>query len=167
MNAESKRAWIGFACAAALLAAALVWTARTARTARDLVKRLESRSADLAEIRALERRIRLSDERLAELRRRGPQTLVSPADLFTRMSPELPPPTAEERTPPGSGPGWRARRVDLEFQDIPLPVFGAWLAACENLEPAWRAVRIRIEPGTGAGRGRVALGLEGIETEAP
>jgi hypothetical protein len=167
MTAESRKTWIGFACAATLLAVALAWTARTARATRDLARRLETRGSDLAEIRSLERRLQLSDARLAELRRTGPQSLVSPAELFTRMTPEVPAPSAEERGSAGSGPGWRARRVDLEFPDLPLPAFGAWLAACENLRPSWRATRIRIEPGSGAGRGRVALSLEGIETEAP
>lgn len=167
MSAAPRNAWAVPALAAALLAGALGWTAGTVRSARALAGRLETRSADLAEIRGLERSLQRSDARIAELRRAGSAALVSPAELFARMSPDLPPPTADERAAPGGGPGWRARRVDLAFQDIPLPAFGAWLAACENLLPPWRAVRVRIEPGSGANRGRVALSLEGIETEAP
>lgn len=167
MNADTRKAWISPACATALLALALGWTAKNVLAARTLARRLESRGADLAEIRGLEERLRLSDARLAKLLRADSAVLVSPAELFARMFPELPAPSAEEPETAGSGPGWRARRVDLEFQDISLPSFGSWLAACENLQPVWRAVRIRIEPGSAAGRGRVALSLEGIATEAP
>jgi hypothetical protein len=169
VSATTRKAWIGLAGSALLVAVALLWSARTIRTSIELARRLEMREADLAEIRNWAERLRQSDLRIETVRRQESRTLVSPTDLFARMTPAAPAPTVEEPPPLAPESGWRVRRMELEFREVALPAFGAWLAACENLSPAWRATRIRVEgeSGAGAGQAGVTLSLEGIETEAP
>jgi len=169
MTGSAQAPWVRPVLAALLVALGLGWSAHTFRTSREVARRLKMRREALAEIRDLADSMRQSDCWIEALRQQGSRRLVSPTELYEKLAPETPAPVAEEKPPLEPEPGWRVRRIELEFRDVALPAFGAWLTACENLRPAWRATRLHINTQTisAPDHAEVGLSLEGIEITSP
>ncbi len=158
-------AWKRFLPAFLVVAVGLVWSVSTVRTARTVRERIRRRSADLAEILDIERGLRKADPMRDALRSAATVPLPCPAELFARMTPGAAAPRMEDAPPEPLSGGLQVRRLDLEFREVPLAAFGAWLASCENLLPPWRAIRLRLEipEAAPAGVARLRVTLEGVE----
>lgn len=140
------------------------WSGLTVRAVRESRLRQSRMARDLEEIREWKAALRRSEPMRDALLAARAGSLACPAGLFANLSPGAAAPSVREE-PETTGEGLRIRRLELDFRDVSLPGFGAWLAACENLMPPWRATRIQIDArGAAAARAaRIRVSLEGVE----
>ncbi|MDZ4198902.1 MAG: hypothetical protein U1E27_06410 [Kiritimatiellia bacterium] len=168
MNVFTQARWKSPAVATVLVLVGLLWSIHSARTGFEALRRIRRNQAEWKEIKGLEMRLKRTDPFRDEILRKVRDPLADPILLYSKMWPELTPPSVREEAPEERIDGLRVRRIEFEFREAPLSAFGGWITSCENLSPPWRASKIRIDARASApGSARIALTLEGIESAQP
>jgi hypothetical protein len=142
---------IGLGCAA--------WAARTAP---ELLKRMDQRRAELRELADLDVRSKQYDPYWRALAAAG--GLPEPEDLFRRGAPDGPAPVVSEGAAEPLDEGWRLRRVEMVIADAPADSLGALIQACGTSRPPWRVSALRVQSlDPGSLRARATIALEGAD----
>ena len=154
MSAPGERVRDGLAWAAAVLG--IVLAAWAVRTTPEILRRLERKRTDLAQVRAL------AAER-ADLRRL--QEAVSGATGTASAAWSADGLTARELSVRELAPGWILRTVEVQGDGVDLAAFDAAWAEAERAQPPWRVTAGSIEA-VGPDRARVKLTAEHVERRA-
>lgn len=152
-------AWI----AAAAVVAGLAWSAATLAGRPAVAARLDRRASELRQLREMADESARRRAMVTALDRFAGAASVSVSTLAENALPGL---AADIRTrePEPAGPGWRARRVDVDLSGIPFERAAAFMSEAERCRPPWRVIECVVRASRqGDGQGQIRLVLESLE----